>query len=413
MPLWSDPARYWEALTAATADRPAPCAVVERDAWEHNRDDLVRRVRAARSGSFAESLPIRVASKSIRVRELITGLVDLDGFAGVLAFTLSEANWLADHGVDDIVVGYPSADRAAITELFANPERASAITLMIDSVDQLDLIDAVLPPTRRPELRVALEVDVSYNLPGLRVGVFRSPLRSVRDLRTMAEIIAARPGFRLVGMMAYEAQIAGVGDRAGGSVANRARINAIRLFQARSRPEVAEIRGAAVEAVQKVADLEFVNGGGTGSIESTALDPSVTEIAAGSGLFGPALFDHYRAFRPAPAAAFALDVVRKPAPDMATLLGGGWIASGPPERSRQPVLAWPPGLDYVAEEMAGEVQTPLTNAADLTIGDRVWLRHAKAGELCERTNSLVVVDADSATVVDEIPTYRGEGRAFL
>ena len=225
--------------------------------------------------------------------------------------------------------------------------------------------------------------------------------------------MAARQGFRLVGLMAYEAQLAGVGDVPSGSFIEQARTRAIQVLQSRSRPQVAEIRGEAVAQVREIAELEFVNGGGTGSIESTAQDESVTEIAAGSGLFGPGLFDHYRAFLPAPAAAFALDVVRKPTPDMATLLGGGWIASGPPSSSRLPVLTWPPGLGYVDEEMAGEVQTPLTGAKDLRVGDRVWLRHAKAGELAERVNHLTVVDAESVAVIAELPTYRGEGHAFL
>lgn len=412
--MWTDPTRYWEALTAATADRPAPCAVVENGAWEHNRDALTDRVVAARrAAGKSGTLPIRVASKSIRVRDLITGLLAQDGFAGVLAFTLAEANWLADHGIDDIVLGYPTADAAGIAALCADERRARGVTLMVDSVDHLNLIDAVLPADRRPEIRVALEVDVAYNLPGLRMGVYRSPLRRAADVRALAEAVVARRGFRLVGMMAYEAQIAGLGDRASGSVFQQARARGIQLLQGRSKPEVAEIRGAAVAAVREVADLEFVNGGGTGSIESTALDDSVTEIAAGSGLFGPGLFDHYRAFRPAPAAAFALDVVRKPTGQMATLLGGGWIASGPPTASRQPVLAWPPGLAYVTEEMAGEVQTPVTGADDLRVGDRVWLRHAKAGELAEHTNTVVVVDAASASVTAELLTYRGEGHAFL
>ena len=64
-------------------------------------------------------------------------------------------------------------------------------------------------------------------------------------------------------------------------------------------------------------------------------------------------------------------------------------------------------------EGAGEVQTPVLGAAAdrLALGDRVWLRHAKAGEPCERTESLHLVAGDR--VVDSIPTYRGEGRKLL
>jgi D-serine deaminase-like pyridoxal phosphate-dependent protein len=59
------------------------------------------------------------------------------------------------------------------------------------------------------------------------------------------------------------------------------------------------------------------------------------------------------------------------------------------------------------------VQTPLLGeaAAGLEIGDRVYLRHAKAGELCERFDVLHLIRG--ARVVETVPTYRGEGRTFL
>jgi D-serine deaminase-like pyridoxal phosphate-dependent protein len=222
--------------------------------------------------------------------------------------------------------------------------------------------------------------------------------------RSLAEQIVARPGFSLVGMMAYEAQIAGVTNR-GKPI--------VKAMQRASTRELAERRGAAVASVREIAELEFVNGGGTGSLESTHADPSVTEIAAGSGLFGPHLFDGYWQFTPAPAAAFALSVVRRPTPEIATLLGGGWVASGPSQPDRLPQLAWPLGLKTLPREGAGEVQTPVTGAAARTmrIGDRVWLRHTKAGEASEHLNAFAVV-ADGA-IVGELPTYRGEGQAFL
>jgi D-serine deaminase-like pyridoxal phosphate-dependent protein len=172
-----------------------------------------------------------------------------------------------------------------------------------------------------------------------------------------------------------------------------------------------------VSAVRELADLEFVNGGGTGSIETTSADPSVTEVAAGSGLFGPHLFDGYVQFSPAPAAAFSLSVVRRPTPGVATLLGGGWIASGPTAPDRQPLLVWPEGLTTLPREASGEVQTPVTGdaARRLSIGDRVWLRHTKAGELSEHLNAfaLVAMGDNGGELVGELPTYRGEGKAFL
>jgi D-serine deaminase-like pyridoxal phosphate-dependent protein len=389
-------------LDRATADLETPVAVVDLAAFDTNAAAL-----AARSGGK----PLRVASKSVRCRALLNRVLGRPGWHGVMAYTLPEAIWLVRSGVsDDVLVAYPSVDRTAIAELTAAPELAAAVTLMVDDVAHLDLVDAVTAPGERPDVRICLELDASWRPAGpLHVGVRRSPVHAAAQAGALAQRIAARPGFRLVGLMSYEAHIAGVGDAPPGQ-AWRAR--AIRLMQRRSFPELLRRRGAADAAVRQHADLEFVNGGGTGSVAATASDPSVTEVAAGSGLYGPTLFDAYTTWRPIPAAMFALSVVRRPAPRIATVLGGGWIASGPADKSRLPTPWLPTGLRFRSDEGAGEVQTPLLGAAaeELRPGDRVWFRHAKAGELCEHVNELHLVDGDTATPA---PTYRGEGHAFL
>jgi D-serine deaminase-like pyridoxal phosphate-dependent protein len=398
---WHDPVAYWRGLSAATAGLDAPYGVLSLPALAHNAHDLVRR---------AAGRPIRVASKSLRVRSVIEAVLGLPGYAGVLSYTLPEALWLAET-IDDIVVGYPTVDRAAIHTLATTPVMASRITLMVDSIEQLDFIDSIVDPSHRECLRLCLELDAAWESRILgRVGVFRSPVRTTEQARAFAVAVAARPGFRLVGIMAYEAQIAGVPNR---PPKRSGLARAIDYMQKNSTIELRQRRGSVVDAVRSVVPLEFVNGGGTGSLELTAEDPAVTEVAAGSGLFGPHLFDNYAHFSPAPAAAFALSVVRKPNPRMATLLGGGWIASGPPAIDRLPQLAWPPGLEFIDRESAGEVQSPLggPGAHALAIGDIVWLRHTKAGEISEHLKHFALVDGDS--IIDSVPTYRGEGKAFL
>ncbi|WP_390623505.1 alanine racemase [Subtercola endophyticus] len=403
---WLKPAQFWGDLTRATADVDTPLAAISLQALAHNAFSMLDR---------AAGKPIRVASKSVRVRSVLDAVLALPGYHGVLGYTLPEALWLAET-IDDVVVGYPTADRAAIARLAADDRLASRVTLMVDSVAQLDLIDSVVAPGARPSIRVCLELDTSYVTRALgHIGVWRSPVFTVDEARVLAQVIASRPGFTLVGLMGYEAQIAGVGNRPRG---NPARARVLDWMQHQSIAELADRRGAVVRAVREVADLEFVNGGGTGSLESTSADASVTEIAAGSGLFGGHLFDTYSRFQPAPAAAFALSVVRKPTPKMATLLGGGWIASGPAQPDRLPEIVWPLGLKMQDREMAGEVQTPLSGAAaeTLRVGDRVWLRHTKSGELSEHVNEMQLVDAAAhggPQIIATLPTYRGEGKAFL
>jgi D-serine deaminase-like pyridoxal phosphate-dependent protein len=332
---WLEPEVYWGSLSTATAGLQTPFGAVSVPALAHNAHDMLSR---------ASGTTIRVATKSVRVRGVIDVVLALPGYAGVLAYTLAEALWLAET-IDDVVLGYPTVDRECLERLGSSPALAERVTLMVDSVDQLDIVDSVLGPGRREPIRVALELDASWRSRALgHLGVHRSPVRTVEQAKKLGVAIVARPGFRLVGMMAYEAQIAGVINRPKGRPVLAATVDYV---QKNSMIELHERRGAVVEALRQLADLEFVNGGGTGSLESTSSDPSVTEIAAGSGLFGPHLFDGYSRFQPAPAAAFALSVVRKPTPTMATLLGGGWIASGPPAADRMPVLTWPECLRFV------------------------------------------------------------------
>lgn len=396
-------------LDAATKQLEAPLAVVDLDAFDHNAADLVRR---------AAGRPIRVASKSVRCRFLLERVLRMPGFAGVLGYSLPEARWLAGEwaGTDlagtDIVVAYPTTDHTALRALAADEHARELVTIMVDSVAHLDLVDAALGPGH-PEIRVCLELDVSWR-PILgrdlaHVGSRRSPVFTPAQAVALARVVRDRPGFRLVGLMGYEGQIAGLGDNPAG----RPLLGAVlRWMQDRSAHELARRRTAAVRAIGAVADLEFVNGGGTGSIETTGLDRSVTEVAAGSGLIGPTLFDNYRRFAPEPAVLFALPVVRKPRRRTATLFAGGYIASGPTGKDRSPSPYLPAGLKLLAVEGAGEVQTPVTGRAarELRIGDRVWLRHTKAGELAERFTEYHVLEGEQLTAT--VPTYRGEGRSF-
>lgn len=405
-------ARYDDAVRGV----PAPLAILDMDAVTANAADLVRR---------AHGKPVRLATKSLRVRSIIESVVALPGYRGLLAYSLREALFLFRSGSnDDIVVAYPTVDSAAITELAGDAGAVGSITLMVDCVEHLDLIEAALGTSggggfggaggdrAAGPIRVAIDVDASYRPRGssrVHLGVRRSPVRSPDEAAALARQIVRRPALHLDGVMAYEAQIAGVGDRPPG---NPAKAAIIRTMQSRSAAELAERRAEVVAAVRNVADLRFVNGGGTGSLEGTSAESSVTEVAAGSGVFGPHLFDTYSGFRPRPAALFGLNVVRRPAPGWATLFSGGYLASGPADAQRLPVVALPEGLALSSTEGAGEVQTPVHGPAadDLAIGDLVWLRHAKAGELAERFNSFHLIEGSEST--GEAPTYRGEGKNF-
>jgi D-serine deaminase-like pyridoxal phosphate-dependent protein len=389
---------------AATAHLEPPFAIVDLAAMRANAASMTRR---------AAGKPIRLASKSVRCRAVISQVLAMDGFRGIMAYTLPEALWLAGTGADgDILVAYPTADAGALGRLAGDPAAVAAITVMVDCAEHLDMIEKVIAGTAGASpVRVCIDIDTSYVAARgrLRVGARRSPVRTPADAAALATDIVGRPGLRLAGLMAYEGQIAGVGDNPAGRPLYG---QVIRYMQRRSGAELAIRRAAIVAAVRAVAPLEFVNGGGTGSVEKTTAEAAVTEIGAGSGLYQPGLFDSYRGFTGRPAALFALPVVRRPGPGVVTALGGGYLASGAANATRLPGPFLPAGLRLDKDEGAGEVQTPLLGpAADgLRIGDRVWLRHAKAGELCERFAQLHLIEGDVITAT--VPTYRGEGKTF-
>jgi len=392
-------ARLNGAVAALPEQPPSPTYVVDLDAFAANAADLARR---------AGGTPIRVASKSLRVPALIERALASPGFAGVLGYSLREALWLCEQEIsDDIVMGYPSVDLEALRRLTGSEAALSAVTLMVDDVRHLDLVDSVRVSSG--EVRVALDVDAGLRLGPAHVGPKRSPLFDAADVVELAQEVQRRPGFRLVGVMTYEGQVAGVPDEV---PRERARSAVVRRIKSASISQLADRRAEIASALHEVGELEFWNAGGSGSIEASAADDAVTEVTAGSGLLVPALFDHYRSFRPLPAAFFGVPVVRRPSPTIATVAGGGLIASGPSGADRAPVPWAPPGLHLTDLEGAGEVQTPLggPGASALLVGELVWFRHAKSGEVAEHT--LLAHLLAGSEIVESVPTYRGTGNAW-
>ena len=413
----AEPRTLGERLSAATERVPGPVAVVDLDVFDANARELLAR---------AGGVPVRLASKSVRVRSLVERAGRL-GFAGIMAYSLAEALWLVEQGARDVLVAYPTVDRRALAALAADPAARREITLMVDDVAQDALVATALAGHRgadaaereagdagevdTPPVLLCLDIDASLRLGvgpvTVHLGTRRSPVHTPAEAAALARAIANLPGLRVRGLMFYEAQVAGLPDTS----------PAVRLVKKASVADLSTRRGEVIAAVRDAVghELELVNSGGTGSLETSAADPVVTEVTSGSGLFVPGLFDGYRSFVPHPSAYFGLDVVRVPAPGYATAFAGGYVASGPAGAARVPRVV-EPGWRLTSSEGVGEVQTPLhvarghRDARELAVGDRVWFRHAKAGELMERFDRVQLVRGDQ--VVEEVPTYRGEGKNF-
>jgi D-serine deaminase-like pyridoxal phosphate-dependent protein len=397
-------------LAALVRDQRLPLMLVDLDALDAN----TRRLGAV---AQAHGKYLRVASKSVRVPDLLRRIVTVGGehFRGLMCFAVAEAELLAQHGFDDLLVAYPTVQRADLELALAMTRAGTRVTLMIDSPLHADLLATFWKAqggADAPPLAVCIDQDMSWRPAGKHIGVQRSPVRNLEDFTVVLDSVLARPELRLAGVMGYEAQIAGLGDESPfAPLLNPAK----RLIKSRSVRDVADKRRAVSELLaRRGVALDFFNGGGTGSIKTTSLEPWVTEVTAGSGFLQSHLFDYYASNENEPAMCFALPVTRIPQPDRVTCQSGGFIASGPTEADKAPVPFLPAGLQPEKTEGFGEVQTPLHVPAQLRgrlrPGDPVFFRPAKAGEIAERFNEYLLVRGDR--IEGRAKTYRGLGYCF-
>ncbi|GCE45636.1 D-serine deaminase-like pyridoxal phosphate-dependent protein [Thermosporothrix hazakensis] len=378
-----------------------PFAFVDLDLFDRNVRTALRRARGKQ---------VRIGTKSVRSVALLRRLLE-QGCQGCLCFTAREAAYLASQGFDDLVIAYPVWHRDDIAEVAQAVKGGARITLMVDSVEHVRQAASVAEQ-QETQLSLCLDLDMSSSFPGLHFGSWRSPLRTPEQVRPVLDAIKNAPTVTLDGVMGYEAQIAGVGDATPGQALKNA---LIRTLKQRSIAEVARRRQELVSFVEGYygRPLRFVNGGGTGSIETTCAEECVTEVTVGSAFYAPALFDAFHSFRYLPAAGYAIEIVRRPAPTLYTCLGGGYVASGAVGADKWPRPYLPRGARFDSLEGAGEVQTPIfyKGPLPLRLGDPIFLRHAKAGELCERFTHLLLVS--EGQIVETVTTYRGDGQNFL
>ncbi len=379
-------------LVEAIAGRLRPCALVDVEAFDRNLGRLLAALGAHQT--------LRLASKSLRVPALVKRALAVPRVEGVLAYHVREAEVLVAEGIDDVFIAYPPApeDVGPTVALAARTRRLWA------TVDGAPAVEALGREAERQGvvLDVALDVDLSWRKGPVHLGVRRSPVRSAADALEVARVVERFGSLRLSAVLAYEAQVAGVQDRTG-SVQDLG----VAWLKGRSRGLARRRRREVVEALRGAGHpVEVVNGGGTGSVGSTGRDLVATEVAAGSGLFCPHLFDGYRRLDLEPAAFFALAVVRSSDPGFVTCYGGGFSASGAAGRDRLPQPWWPEGLGVLGMEGFGEVQTPFAVPAgvELRWGDTVLCRHGKAGELMEHFDRCLLVEGAEVT---EVPTLRG------
>ncbi len=387
----------WGALKNNHPDLQLPAAFIDAEAFEANTRKFIE---------ITGDKIMRIATKSLRVPELISRVVKESAtFQGVLCYSCQEITPLRALGVDDFLVAYPTMQKSDLDAAWGEQTRGTKLALMVDCVDHLEAISHSAPQAGGP-MRVCIDVDMSLRIGGAHLGVRRSPVRTTLDLKRLLEEARRFPRVRVIGLMGYEAQIAGLGDRS----RQRRILNPIkRLIRIISRGRVARLREELRrEFLSSGLQMEIFNGGGTGSLNWATAESALTELTAGSGLFSTHLFDGYSNIHFEPAGFFALSVCRSSDSRIVTCQGGGYIGSGEPGWDRLPMPVWPWGLSLVGTEGAGEVQTPLHARGEIpSIGSWVVFRSAKAGEALERFAQVHYVSRNR--IEASFKNYRGAG----
>jgi D-serine deaminase-like pyridoxal phosphate-dependent protein len=388
-------------LSRLIGDEPLPCAVVDLDAVDANVSALVKSM-----GTRPKK--IRIATKSIRCPDLVRVIQKSLGehARGLMTFTATETQFWANEGEHDLLLAYPTlskTDAKLLAEINARDGTTAAI--VVDCEEHLAPL-ASAAADAKTSIPCVVEVDLAFRPLGalVHLGVRRSPLRHAEDVVRLAKKISEAPGLKFHGVMGYEAQIAGVSDS---DLSARAMKSASRADVATSRKKISDALVAAGLAPN------VFNGGGSGSLASSAKEECLTELTAGSGFLDSHLFDHYEGLALSPAIFFALQVVRRASPDIVTCHGGGYVASGKSGPDRSPLPWLPEGLSLLPLEGAGEVQTPiaLKNRQFINLGDPIFFRHAKAGELAEHFDEYLLVRGDH--IEARAKTFRGLGQNFL
>ncbi|MEK6554906.1 MAG: hypothetical protein AABZ31_06690, partial [Bdellovibrionota bacterium] len=280
-----------------------PAAFADLAAFDQN---LRRVAETVKQNGF----PIRVATKSIRVPALIKRALDFGGpYKGLMCYSAYEAAFLAQQGFDDFLIAYPTLHTGEIKALLDLHVSGKKVYLVVDDIRHLQALDSAITlyamamqPSWRP-FEVLAEIDLSVRISSLVLGVRRSPLRSIEQIINFVGQVQKFKSLKFKGFMAYEAQVAGLGDN---NPFKKMMNIAIRPFRKWSMHKIIQKRKALLEACQhKNIKIELFNGGGTGSTLMHGAEVGVlTELTVGSGFLCSHLFDYYTNFQPEPSGFF-------------------------------------------------------------------------------------------------------------
>lgn len=398
------------ALWFIKKDEPTPYCAVDLNRLVCNYKQLDRMAQ----NPYGKLLPFRIATKSIRSPQFIEWIFQHCPRFGnrLMAYRVREALFLLKSLPQcDVLVAYPSLERTELEEVcrYLKEYPKTKLTLMVSSKNHVELLSLL---ARENQITIRVCIDVSVKTFGV-FGASRTAIETPGQLESFILLLLRHPSLKLVGLMGYEAQIAGLPDNTPDQFF---RNHTIGFLKKQSIKKIHALRQKYLDVYRKVFknELEFFNGGGSGSLDTSAKDQALTELTVGSGLICPRQFLYYHNLREKiqPAVFFALRVTTQIDANRFQCTSGGFIASGvPQDKSKLPLVVYPFDTDFDKQEGCNEtVSMVRAPKHKLREGDLVYCIHGKAGELFERFPEIIAIH--DAKVIGRFPTYVGEGKFF-
>lgn len=319
---------------------------------------------------------LRPHFKNHKCTRLARRQLDAGSAIGITCAKLGEAEVLAEHGFDDVLIANQVVGAGKLERLV---QVAGAIRLRV-AVDDAAQAAAISAAARRAGVIVGALVEVD-------IGMSRCGLAPGEEVYTLARQVADLPGLRFDGLQAYEGHLVAIGDRQ--EREQRARQDMQKAVDTR---RMLEARGLAVA---------IVSGGSTSTYAATGLVDGVDELQAGTYATMDCM---YRQLAPEFQQALSIltRVISRPRPAVAVLDVG---VKGVGHEFGGPVVKGSTGATIPS--FLSEEHCVVEGAADWRVGDAVELVPSHA---CTTANLYRQFHLHEAGRVVDVWPIEGSGR---
>lgn len=336
-----------------------PCLIIDSPRMQRNIDRMSECAKQA-------GVKLRPHIKTHKIPE-IAHLQLKSGAAGITAAKISEAEVMADHGIDDIFIAFPIVTPSKLERAVQLSSRIH-LTLGIDSLEGASLL-AELAERAGKRMNVRLEIDTGMRRSGVKY----------EDAVELAARIAQFGALHLQGIYTYRGAILQ---------------GAPTLDLARAGEEEGRWMATLADRMRAAGiPIEDVSVGSTPTAAYAAQVPGVTEIRPGTYVFQDRMQARFGVCEPEDwAVSVRVTVVSRPSHDLAIIDGGSKTFATDIQPQRDPlqltgyghVVEWEDAVfDRLSEEHGMLRLGPAAQAAGPRIGD---VLHIVPNHVCSTVN---------------------------